>query len=165
MTFVPEDLVFSDSVQIAATPEAVWDMVADVTRMGEWSPICAACWWDEGAGPTVGGWFTGRNVVGETVWETRSQVVAAERGAAFAWTVGEGWVNWTYTFAPSAGGTLLTESWEFPPAGLALFEQLYGEKAPTHVANRIAAARTGIPVTLAAIRAAAQLSLPQTLNP
>ena len=23
-------------------------MVSDVTRMGEWSPVCKACWWDEG---------------------------------------------------------------------------------------------------------------------
>ena len=29
--------------------------------MGEWSPICRACWWDEGGGPQVGAWFTGRN--------------------------------------------------------------------------------------------------------
>ena len=154
-TYEPADLTFTASLEIDATPEVVWDMVSDVTRMGEWSPICAACWWDEGSGPAVGSWFTGRNVVGETVWETRSQVLACERGKSFAFTVGEGWVNWTYTFAPTPTGMLLTESWEFPPAGLALFNKLYGEKAPRHVANRVAAARAGIPETLAAIRQAA----------
>ena len=85
-------------------------MVFDVTRMGEWSPMCAACWRDDGDGPTVGSWFTGRNVVGETVWEIRSQVVAAERGRVFAFTVGEGWVNWTYTFDAIPIGMRLTES-------------------------------------------------------
>lgn len=155
-TYEPADLTFTDSIEIEAAPEFVWDMVSDVTRMGEWSPICTGCWWDEGAGPTVGSWFTGRNEVAERVWETRSQVVAAERGRVFSWTVGEGWVNWNYAFAPSGSGMRLTESWEFPPAGLALFEKLYGEKAPKQIANRIAAAHSGIPKTLAAIKAIAQ---------
>ncbi|HAY67306.1 MAG TPA: hypothetical protein DCY82_03325, partial [Acidimicrobiaceae bacterium] len=26
------------SIEIAASPEAVYDLVSDVTRMGEWSP-------------------------------------------------------------------------------------------------------------------------------
>ena len=29
-------------------------MIADVTRMGGWSPMCKACWWNEGDGPRVG---------------------------------------------------------------------------------------------------------------
>jgi hypothetical protein len=36
-------------------------MVAGVTRMGEWSPVCTARWWDVGDGPHVGAKFTGRN--------------------------------------------------------------------------------------------------------
>jgi hypothetical protein len=31
-------------------PESLYDMVCDVTRMGEWSPVCLACWWDDGQG-------------------------------------------------------------------------------------------------------------------
>ena len=49
--------------------------------MGEWSPICRACWWDEGAGPEAGAWFTGRNETPERTWETRCQVVAADAGS------------------------------------------------------------------------------------
>ena len=31
--------------QIAATPEKVWSLVADVTRMDQWSPVIARCEW------------------------------------------------------------------------------------------------------------------------
>ena len=70
-------LTHSGSLVISAAPEDLYDMVADVTRMGEWSPICKSCWWDEGAGPQVGAWFTGRNELPERTWETRSEVVGA----------------------------------------------------------------------------------------
>jgi hypothetical protein len=90
-------------------------MVSDVTRMGEWSPVCRACWWDEGDGPRAGAWFTGRNELPERTWETRSRVVAADRGREFAFAVRGSWVRWGYTFTPVAGGTQVTESWEFLP--------------------------------------------------
>jgi hypothetical protein len=131
-------------------------MISDVTRMGEWSPICRACWWDEGAGPRAGAWFTGRNEVPGRVWETRSQVVTAERGREFAWEVNNGWVRWSYTFAPVDGGTELTESWAFLPAGIAGFHQRYGDDAENQIGIRSAAAHQGIPVTLAAIKKAAE---------
>jgi Polyketide cyclase / dehydrase and lipid transport len=73
----------SESIVIARSPEALYALVSDVTRMGQWSPVCKACWWDEGAGPQVGAWFTGRNEKPGRIWETRSEVVVAEpvRGA------------------------------------------------------------------------------------
>ncbi len=102
------DLTFSASVVIDAPPEVVYDLVADVTRMGEWSPVCKACWWDEGASAVPGAWFTGRNVTPERTWETRSRVVVAERGREFAFVVGGSFVRWGYTFAPVEGGTEVT---------------------------------------------------------
>lgn len=76
------------SIVVQAPPDAVCDLVSDVTRTGEWSPVCASCWWDEGAGPWKGAWSTGRNEVPGRTWETRSQVVAAEPGREFAFVVG-----------------------------------------------------------------------------
>jgi hypothetical protein len=150
------DLRCSESVVVASTPEAVYAMVADVTRMGEFSPTCAQCWWDEGAGPEPGSWFTGRNVTPERTWETRSQVVTAEPGRAFGWVVGEGWVRWDYTFEPAPGGVRVTESWEFTAAGLARFRERFGDDADAQIADRTAQARAGIPVTLAAIQRVAE---------
>src|SRR5690349_3427279 len=115
------ELTHSESIDIAASPDAVYDLVSDVTRTGEWSPVCRECWWDEGATGTVGDVFTGRNVLPDRTWETRSRVLAAERGREFAWEVGAGVARWSYTMEPVDGGTRLTEAWEFLPTGLALF--------------------------------------------
>ncbi len=143
---------------VAVPPDELYALVSDVTRMGEFSPICKACWWDDGAGPAVGAWFTGRNEAGGRTWETRSQVVAADPGRAFAWEVNNGWVHWGYTFEPDGAGTRLTEWWEFLPKGIAGFREVFGETAEQEIASRSEAARTGIPVTLAAIKRVAETS-------
>jgi len=61
---------YSESIVVARSPEALYDMVSDVTRMGEFSPVCTACWWDDADGPRAGAWFTGRNEVPGRTWET-----------------------------------------------------------------------------------------------
>ncbi len=147
------DLEKSESISVAASPEQVYAVVSDVTRTGEWSPICKSCWWDEGAGPQVGAWFTGRNETPEQTWETRSQVVAATEGREFAWEVNNGWVYWGYTLEPEGGGTRLTESWKVLPAGIAGFQEIFGDQAEAEMEKRRLAAESGIPATLAAIKA------------
>ena len=149
-------LHYSESIVVARSPEALYDMVSDVTRMGEWSPICKACWWDDGDGPRVGARFSGRNELPERIWETRSQVVAADRGREFAFEVNGGWVRWGYTFTAVDSGTQVTESWEFLPAGITGFHGRYGDDAEAQIANRTQAAHQGIPVTLAAIKKTAE---------
>src|SRR4051812_29945801 len=50
------------SIEIEATPEDVYALVSDITRMGEWSPECRRCTWTKGAsGPAVGARFRARN--------------------------------------------------------------------------------------------------------
>jgi hypothetical protein len=150
------ELKLSDTISVAVSPDELFAMVSDVTRMGEWSPVCTACWWDEGDGPRVGAWFTGRNETSGRTWETRSQVVAADPGRKFAWQVNDGWVHWEYAFDPEDGGTRQTESWEFLPAGIAGFHERYGADAEAQIQQRSDAARSGIPATLAAIKKAAE---------
>ena len=149
-------LRYSESIVVARPAESLYDMVSDVTRMGEWSPVCKACWWDDGDSLRVGAWFTGRNELPERVWETRSQVVAAERGREFTFVVGGSLVRWSYAFTPVDGGTQVTESWEFLPDGIARFQARFGEDAEAQIANRTEAAHTGIPITLAAIKESAE---------
>ena len=150
------ELEYSESIVIAGHPDAIYELVSDITWMGEWSPICKACWWDDDGGPQVGNWFTGRNETPDRVWETRSQVVVAEPGREFAFTVGQGFVRWGYRLEPDQGGTRLTESWQFLPAGIERFHERYGADADTQIAERSAAAQRGIPLTLAAIKATAE---------
>ena len=39
---------------IAASPEAVYAAISDVTRMGEWSEECVGCEWHDGFDGPVG---------------------------------------------------------------------------------------------------------------
>jgi hypothetical protein len=147
-----DEFTHAESVHVDADPRAVWDVVSDVTRTGEWSPICVRCEWDPGDGPRVGAHFTGYNVKPDRRWETRSEVVAAEPGRVFRWTVNGGLVFWGFEMVPDGEGTRLTETWEFPPAGRDYFRERYGEAADSEIAIRVADARAGIPETLAAIK-------------
>ena len=149
-------LTHSDSIVVARSADEVYDMVADVTRMGEFSPICKECWWDDGDGPRVGAWFTGRNELPERTWETRCEVVAADPGREFAFAVHGTIARWGYAFRAVDGGTEVTESWEFLPGGIAFFEQNFGDDSAAQIADRAEKARTGIPATLAAIKRAAE---------
>ena len=151
------------SITLGAPPEEVYDLVSDITRTGEWSPVCTSCWWDDEAeAGQVGAWFTGRNQLPTRVWETRSRVAVAERGREFAWLVGGGFVRWGFSLAPSGTGTVLTESWEFLAAGIAMFEDKYADRAPAEIAERTRQALDGIPRTLAAIKRIAESSPAET---
>jgi ribosome-associated toxin RatA of RatAB toxin-antitoxin module len=154
------DLTHQDSILVNATPEAVYDLVSDVTRTGEWSPVCTACWWDdESEAGQVGAWFTGHNETPERTWETRSRVVSAERGKEFSWTVGGDMVDWSFRMAPAEeGATTLTESWHLLPHGVEVFRERYAEDAEAQIEDRRWHAHDGIPRTLAAIKRIAESS-------
>ena len=160
MDLTTEPRTFSASIEIAATPSAVYAVVSDVTRTGEWSPVCRDCWWDEGDGPWVGARFTGRNVTPDRTWETRCEVVHAVEGVAFGWAVNGGLVRWGYTMTATPVGTLLTESWEFTTRGLRFFVDKHGDQAPATIEARTRAAHEGIPATLAAIKTVVEGSAP-----
>jgi len=110
------DLQVSRTIVVEAPPAHVYEIIADVTRIGELSPVCKAAWWDEGSTPREGAWFTGRNEVeGRDPWERRCEVVIAEPGRAFGWIAGgreEGVVEWSYRFRPVDQGTEVEESWK-----------------------------------------------------
>jgi Polyketide cyclase / dehydrase and lipid transport len=151
-----DPLTHSESIVIARPPEEVYDMVSDVTRMGEWSPVCKACRWEEGDGPRLGAIFTGRNETPESTWETKNKVMAADRGKEFAWEVQGTSARWGYTFASVDGGTEVTERWDLPAESVAFFEERFGGDAPAQIAVREQGAITGMKETLAAIKKAAE---------
>jgi hypothetical protein len=151
---------FQESVTVNASAQDVYGIVSDITRTGEWSPVCTSCWWDdEASAGVVGAWFTGRNVLPERTWETRSQVVSADPGREFAWVVGGKFVRWGYTLTAVDAGTVLTESWELLPEGITMFGEKYGDQAPAQIADRTQHALDGIPKTLSAIKRIAESTL------
>jgi uncharacterized protein YndB with AHSA1/START domain len=105
----------SVSREIKAPPEAIYAMVADLPRMGEWSPECERVEWTKGAtGPAVGATFDGHNRNGSKSWSTHGEVVVADPGKEFAFEV-RTVLNlpvsrWSYRFEPSDAGTTVTES-------------------------------------------------------
>ena len=111
----------SVTVHIAAPPGLVWDLVSDVTRIGEYSPETFEAEWLDGADrPRAGARFRGhvrRNGWGPVYWTTCT-VLAADPGREFAFAVGgPGGTTantWRYWLEPVAGGTDVTESFELP---------------------------------------------------
>src|SRR5438552_17284418 len=105
------------ATSIDVSPEVLYELISDVTRMGEWSPECRRCEWIDGAtGPAVGARFRGHNRLGPVRWSTTSKVVAADPGRAFAFTVVLGdrdETRWRYRLEPNGAGTSVTESYEF----------------------------------------------------
>ncbi len=108
----------SVTVHMNATPAAVWSIVSDVTRIGEFSPETFEARWVDGAnGPAVGARFRGhvkRNEIGPVYWTT-CEVTSCEpeRDFGFAVVFGDRPVNtWRYQLEPRDGGTDVTESFQ-----------------------------------------------------
>jgi hypothetical protein len=109
----------SRCLDIGAAPERLYGLVADLPRMGEWSPECQRVEWLEGsAGPAVGARFVGHNKGGPgglMKWSRRGRVLTADAGREFAFVTEEGdreSTEWRYRFESVAGGTRVTESYK-----------------------------------------------------
>src|SRR5260370_26733857 len=74
--------VAEESALVAAPVDRVYAAVADLRRMGRWSPECFAVWVRGGA-VQVDTRFTGFNRHGWGVWFTNCEVTLAEPGQAF----------------------------------------------------------------------------------
>lgn len=101
------------SRDIAASPDAVYAAVSDVTRMGEWSPECHACEWHDGFDrAVVGAVFDGHNRNGGYEWTTQGRVIEADEGRAFAFECsmnGFHFSTWGYRIEPTGDGCRVTE--------------------------------------------------------
>jgi len=146
---------------MAASADRVWDLVSDITRVGEFSSETFEAEWLDGAcGPEVGARFRGhvrRNGRGPVYW-TACTVVASDPGREFAFTVtgpGGATVNtWCYQLAPRADGTDVTESFELADTRLLrLYWMLAGPARRRTNLN-------GMRVTLERIKAATESADP-----
>jgi uncharacterized protein YndB with AHSA1/START domain len=109
------------SVHIEAPPEAVWALVSDVTRIGEFSPETFEAQWTGGStGPEVGALFKGhvrRNGVGPTYWSP-CRVTRCEPNRLFEFSVGTKQMalnHWGYRLEPQGTGTEVTEYFRIEP--------------------------------------------------
>lgn len=144
----------SATVTIAAPAEAVWALVTDVTRMGEWSPeTVKAVWLDGATGPAVGARFKGTNKAGLIRWSTKVRIDECEPGRSFVFTTTAGKhdsTRWSYRFEPNAdGGCTATESYE------GLWEPAIG-KLLFPPKRRVPQLQAGMEQTLARLKAVAE---------
>jgi uncharacterized protein YndB with AHSA1/START domain len=139
---------------IAAQPEAIYDLVADITQMPNYSPENTGAAWINGAtGPAVGAQFKGSNKLGKATWSTKPTVTVADRGREFAFKVpGASGPVWSYRFEATPEGTLVTESVvqaKRSPLPIRLIQKLNG------VTDRSAVLREGMVTTLDRLAVAA----------
>jgi hypothetical protein len=147
------------SAVMQAPPEVVYELVADVTRMPEFSPEILKCTWLDGAtGPAVGARFAAVNKVpSRPSWTNKPVVTVVDPGRAFAVSRTEpfaGTVVWSYRFEPEAGGTRVTISYEVTrpvsPIGWFVIGVLFNRK------DRRTDLRTGMEQTLERMRRVAE---------
>jgi uncharacterized protein YndB with AHSA1/START domain len=119
-----QDVVSGASVEVTVEalgpPQQVWELITDVTRIGEWSPECVKGWWvgAEHRTPEVGAHFEGHNrYPGGFEATARCVVTEVDPPRAFAWAVldSDELVDrpgsvWSYRLVPSptSGRTMVT---------------------------------------------------------
>lgn len=147
------------TVEIAASPEKVYELISDITRMGEWSPECVRCTWTKGAtGPVPGARFKATNKGGRgPAWYNTPTITVADPGREFAFNrngPGIGSYTWRYVMEPSPVGTRITESFDaerpLGPVMTWITEQWTGSN------DRDADLRQGMTITLSRLKAAAE---------
>jgi uncharacterized protein YndB with AHSA1/START domain len=108
----------SVAVEVDATPEQVWAVLADITRTGEWSHETQGGEWLDGATAAVAGArFRGRNRNGRQKWSRVCEVLGAEAPEVISWRTVPSRLypdstRWTYELTPIDGGCRITQHFE-----------------------------------------------------
>ena len=146
----------SASIDIDAPADRLYAMVADIERMGEWSPEAVGGRWLHGGTGKAGDWFEGDNRTPEREWSRECEVAVAEPGREFTFVVGGVEANctwWSYEFEPNGDATTVTERWWFVNKTPAM-----AAATPEQVAGRVAMTETMLHTTLANLKKAAESS-------
>jgi hypothetical protein len=98
----------------SAPPEAVWRVLADVTRVGEWSHEChTATWAGETTRAEAGARFRGSSRSGFARWTRPCVVTVCDAPSVFAYRT-EGWLlgdstEWYFELRADEGGTAIVQ--------------------------------------------------------
>lgn len=165
-------------VTIDAPADQVYDMVSDITRMGEWSPECFGGRWISGVPGGKGARFHGFNREGEAAWTSECEVLTAVPSREFGFTVlafcpgqpdeDTAWVRgskpgdmtWTFAVKESGSGSVLTQVHTMRLVGpfyRLILEEVEEDKRLEHVQNRKKHLRHSMEATLAKIKAVSEL--------
>ncbi|MGX5655417.1 SRPBCC family protein [Geodermatophilus nigrescens] len=124
-------------VEVAAAPEAVWSVLADPTRIGEWSGECVRAAWLPGSTHVApGARFRGENRVGRSRWARVCEVTEVDPGRVLAWRTLPGGpyrdrTHWRVVLEPTATGTRIAQRYELTGMPVAM-ELLAALLLPAH---------------------------------
>ncbi len=102
-------------VRLPVSPGAIWAVLTDPARIGEWSGECRSGRWLDGAtGPTVGGRFVGRNRLRWIGWTRACRILELERPSRFVFeTISPSdCTRWTYQLTAVGPETEVRQSFE-----------------------------------------------------
>ncbi len=152
------------SREIAASPETVWSVVSDITRMGDWSTETFRCEWDEGQEPGLGATFSGHNRYGDVEWSNQATITEWAPSERLTWEIylegrmaekfGTGpMTRWGFVIEPSGEGTRLVQVTEdMRPDAL----KELGAKFLPEIADRVKRNYETMEATLSAIAGACE---------
>ena len=102
------------SIEIAAPPAKVWELVSDLSNMSRWSPQVFKTF-VRGGTTRQGSKLININRKGLLVWPTQAMVTTFEPGQKIAFRIRENWTIWSFTLGPTAdGGTRIVQRREAP---------------------------------------------------
>lgn len=151
------------SIDIAAPPERVWDLISDVTLLPRFSTELQHAQWAEGFdAPALGAQFLGTNrhpEIGE--WTTTSHIIEFDPPRLFGWAVGDPEMcaaTWQFESDSIPEGTRLRYTARLGPgrSGVTLLISREPDRADEIVARRLAQWEAGMQFTLAGIRELAE---------
>ncbi|MBM7439989.1 SRPBCC family protein [Streptomyces sp. HB132] len=161
-------------VRISASPERVWEVLADVEAMAGWSPELMEVEWQDGAtSPAVGARYIGHNehpMNGR--WRTVAHFTESDPARTLTWCVldvdgryGEPtedpehrMATWSFTLAPDADGVVLRQPVTIGPgpSGVNTHIERTPGKEEAIIAYRVGELGKGMDATLQGIKDAAE---------
>ena len=146
------------TVDIAAPPPVVWDLVTDINLPARFSAEFQGAEWLDGDLPALEARFKGRNshaAVG--TWETTCTVIWFEQERSFGYAVNDPAspaARWRFNLERSSAGTRLSMWAQMGPgrSGISYFIHKYPDQEEAIVANRLQEWRSNMEATVAGIK-------------
>jgi uncharacterized protein YndB with AHSA1/START domain len=101
-----------------ASPDAVWTVLSDPSRIGEWShETREGVWLDGATGARPGARFRAKNRAGRSRWQRVSEIAEVDAPHVFAWrtvptAVYRDSTLWRVTLEPDDGGTRIVQTFD-----------------------------------------------------
>lgn len=158
-------------IVVAAAPEVVWDLLADIANVSTWSPECVrTAWLEDRPGVRPGAQFSGYNRLPDgRGWSVTCVITEARRPWTLAWvvlddeddtqTVEQPSSRWRYDLDAAAGdGTVVRHRFEHGPSDSRLrwMMRRYPERSAEIVESRRRMLQANMIHTLTAMKTAAE---------